>query len=338
MVETTIGVGLAEDLPHLLTTNGLETMKILIAEDDRVARELLRHRLCGWGDEVVAVGDGTAAWDILRGPDSPRLAILDWMMPGIDGPEVCRGASPGCRRDPGCSPSGRSPVPRPYTYLLLVTAHSDVNDVVKGLESGADDYLLKPINPQELRARLQTGRRILGLQEELLRAQAELRVKATRDSLTGLWNRGTTLEFLTRELAVRGRTGVPVSVLLTDLDHFKRINDTHGHLTGDAVLREVAVRMQSVVRQTDWVGRYGGEEFLIVLPGCEPEMSITLGERVRQTLMAGPVEVADAALPVTASVGIAWSEPSRADDPNQLLRAADEALYRAKGAGATGSR
>ena len=226
--------------------NGPHTMKILIADDDRVSRRFLQGRLRAWGDEVIAIGDGAAAWDVLRGPDAPRLAILDWMMPGLDGPAVCRAVRQ-LAADASPDPFGEATAQRPYTYLLLATARHCTGDLVQGLEAGADDYLVKPVDPHELRARLQTGRRILRLQEELLSAQEELRVKASRDALTGLWNRGTTMEILTRELAVRGRTGAPVSVLLTDLDHFKRINDTRGHQAGDAVLREVASRMQKAV-------------------------------------------------------------------------------------------
>jgi diguanylate cyclase (GGDEF)-like protein len=309
-------------------------MKILIADDDRVGRDLLRDRLSAWGDEVVAVGDGSTAWDILRRPDAPRLAILNWAMPGMSGPDVCgavRRHTTGARLE--VSEATPSLFPLPYTYLLLVTSPHCAGDLVQGLEAGADDYLVKPFNMHELRARLQTGRRILRLQEELLSAQEELHEKASRDALTGLWNRGTTLDILSRELALGGRTGAPVSVLLTDLDHFKRINDTHGHLAGDAVLREVASRMQAAVRQTDWVGRYGGEEFLIVLPGCAPDKSVSLGERVRNVLASGPVVLAVGAMQVTASVGVAWADQFPEGDASLLLRAADDALYRAKARG-----
>jgi len=287
-------------------------VRILIAEDDAVSRRLLEATLKRWGYDVVVAEDGTGAWEVLQQEDAPRLAILDWVMPGLDGPQICR-AVRGLRG-------------QRYIYLLLLTAKSDKADLVKGLEAGADDFLSKPFDAQELRARLRAGMRILELQETL-------RVQATRDALTGLWNRAATLDFLHRELSRASRQATPISLIMADIDHFKRINDTHGHLVGDMVLREVARRLASAVRSYDVVGRFGGEEFLIVLPACALHHAVEKAESLRLCASQEPVVTSAGPLPVTLSLGVAVGELAMATDSDSLLRAADAALYRAKSGG-----
>ncbi len=260
------------------------------------------------------VADGEDAWAALKGDDAPEIAILDWEMPGLDGAEVCRRV--------------RALGRERYTYLLLLTSRDGRQDMVQGLEAGADDYLIKPFDPAELKARLNTGRRILRLQAELITAREAMRLQATRDSLTGVYNRGAILDTLDRELARGRREGRPVGVVLADIDHFKRINDTHGHQAGDAVLRGFASRVGGVIRPSDLVGRYGGEEFLLVLPGCGEEATLRVCERVRQRTAERPFEDAIAA---TVSLGAAIS--AHWGNPADLVRAADTALYRAKAAG-----
>lgn len=290
--------------------------KILIAEDDPVSQRMLQSFLTKWGYEIIAVSSGTEALRILEGPDAPPLAVLDWMMPGMEGPEICREI----RKDPE----------RPYTYVLLLTARTQKEDLLKGLEAGADDYLTKPFDVQELRARLHVGRRILDLQHHLLAATDELRFRASHDMLTGIPNRGTILEAVNRERARQIRDGGSFGVILADLDHFKAVNDNHGHLAGDIVLKEAACRMRACVRSYDSVGRYGGEEFLIVVPTGDGNSTAAVAERVREAISEKPVMTESGPISVTASLGIAVSIDR---DAKEVLRSADEALYCAKARG-----
>jgi two-component system cell cycle response regulator len=294
-------------------------MKILAAEDNLVCQSMLRTMLTKWGYDVTIARDGVEAWQALQSQDSPRLAILDWMMPGMDGLEVCRRVRAANRE--------------PYIYILLLTARTESQDLVAGMDAGADDYVTKPFNAHELRVRLRAGRRILELQEELLQAREALREQATHDSLTGLLNRASILETLHNELSRSRRESQPVSLLMVDLDRFKLVNDTYGHLAGDAVLREAARRMKSAVRRYDAIGRYGGEEFLIVLPGCEAEAGCVQAERVRQAVAAGPFTAGAQSLTATCSIGVACRTHPSLSDTDSLVRDADMALYRAKDRG-----
>lgn len=284
-------------------------MRILIAEDDSISRRVLESFLTKWGHEVVATKNGSEAWWELGKEDAPLLAILDWMMPGMDGIELCREI-----RNRGSDP---------YVYILLLTAKGQKQDVVQGIEAGADDYLTKPFDPQELKVRLRAGIRILELQENL-------RVQALRDPLTGLWNRRGISGLLRKEFNRSQRQGLPLGIIMADLDHFKSINDTHGHEAGDAVLREAALRMKSAVRTYDFVSRYGGEEFLIFAPECDAQGALALAERIRFNLAKEPVTVPNAELPVTASFGVASFDGENESDLDSLVRAADAALYRSK--------
>ncbi len=290
--------------------------KILVADDDPVSQRMLQSFLRKWGYEVIAVSSGSEALRILEGPDAPPLAVLDWMMPGMEGPEICREI--------------RKDAERAYTYVLLLTARSQKEDLLKGLEAGADDYLTKPFDAQELRARLHVGRRILDLQHHLLAATDELRFRASHDMLTGIPNRGTILEAVNRERARQIRDGGSFGVILADLDHFKAVNDTYGHLAGDVVLKEAALRMRSCVRSYDSVGRYGGEEFLIVVPAGDGASTGAVAERIREAVSAKPVMTEAGPISVTASLGIAVSVDR---DAKEVLRSADEALYYAKARG-----
>src|SRR3954466_8895260 len=206
------------------------SMVVLIADDDAVSRRALEATLTGWGYEVQVVSDGQQALESLLREDAPRLAVLDWMMPGMDGPEVCRTVR---ERSQG-----------PYSWLLLLTARKKGSDLIAGLQAGADDYIRKPFDPGELKARLRVGERILALQAQLLEAQKALHVLATRDELTGLYNRRAVMERLDQELERAGRDGGNVCVLLMDVDHFKHLNDDRGHLAGDEVLHEIAARLE----------------------------------------------------------------------------------------------
>jgi diguanylate cyclase (GGDEF)-like protein len=292
-------------------------MKLLIAEDHVQQGHLLRDMLRQWGYDAVVVQDGLTALDILRAPDGPRLAVLDWIMPGLDGIQVCREI--------------RKDAERPYAYLVLVTGAGGKQEMLDGLDAGADDYLVKPIDAHELQARLNTGKRILALQEQLLATQRQLREQATRDALTGVWNRAMILDILTREMTRSRRERRPLGVIMADVDHFKCVNDTHGHLAGDEVLRQVAQRLLGVLRPYDTVGRYGGEEFLIVLPGCDEGTTVALAERLRGSV-AEAVSWDRGRIHVTLSLGVAaWG--GNAEPQASLLSLADHALYRAKNTG-----
>lgn len=286
-------------------------MKILIADDDEISRIRLEHMLVKRGYDVVTIADGHQAWRVLQGEDRPKLAILDWMMPEIDGLDLCRRI----RQNPDAS----------YVYIILLTAKTQKEDIVRGLETGADDYITKPFDDQELQARLRTGQRIVELQETL-------RALATRDSLTGLWNHAMILDILGKRLARGAREGTPVGIIMADLDRFKQINDTYGHLVGDTVLCEAAKRMQAALRPYDAVGRYGGEEFLIALPNCDREKAIDIAERLRRSISDVAVNTAVGAIPITASFGVTISQVSKFNI-NELIQEADEAMYRAKQGG-----
>jgi diguanylate cyclase (GGDEF)-like protein len=216
----------------------------------------------------------------------------------------------------------------------LLTAKQSSEDIVQGLKAGADDYLTKPCHPAELQARLHTGRRILQLEDKLVEAREQMRFKATHDSLTSLWDRGAVLTLLRSELSRAMRERSPVSLLLCDLDHFKQINDSHGHLIGDEVLQEVSRRLVDSVRLHDAVGRFGGEEFLIVLSGCGAESLKDRAEHVRRSISELPIATQSGPISVSLSVGattIEHCDPSLPVEP--FLKQADDALYRAKDAG-----
>jgi diguanylate cyclase (GGDEF)-like protein len=291
-------------------------VKILVADDSIVSRHLLDATLRRWGYEVVVACDGSEAWQILQQKDAPSLAILDWMMPGFTGLEVCRMA--------------RQQTREPYTYILLLTSKTLKEDLIEGMEAGADDYITKPFDQHELKVRLRAGTRLVELQAELLSAREALREQATKDWLTKVWNRSSILDLLTRELARSERESRPVGLVLVDLDHFKSVNDSYGHFAGDAVLREAAIRMQAAIRQYDSVGRYGGEEFLILLPGCDEQATCSLAERVRAQIEKDGVAAGDATLNLTASFGATSVMARQGIAAEDLIRKADEAMYLAK--------
>jgi len=296
-------------------------LKILIADDDALSRRLLQTTLERAGYAVTSVDNGASAARLLCEKDGPRLALLDWIMPGLDGPTVVR--------------TVREHREQPYVHMILLTSRQSKEDMVAGLESGADDYLTKPFNPQELKARLRTGERILLLEDRLVEAREEMRFKATHDSLTSLWNRGMIEELLHRELqrAQRDPYNGCVSLLLADVDHFKNVNDTYGHAAGDAVLREISARLLRSVRGYDAVSRYGGEEFLIVLAGCDEACVAARAENLRRRIETKPVLTEKGEVRVTINVGAVSSTHWPGADGEELIRHADAALYYAKGAG-----
>lgn len=300
-------------------TSSASACAVLLAEDDAVFRSVLQSWLRKWGYQLAVATDGNQAWELLQHENAPRLLVLDWMMPGLDGPEICRRLR--------ALPEG------PYRYVLLLTARGEQQDIIAGLESGADDYLTKPFDVNELKLRLRAGQRILDLEDRLVRAQAELRHRATHDALTGALNRGAVLAALEAELRHNVARGGRLGVLIADLDHFKNVNDTYGHLAGDAALRGITGRLRACMRGADLLGRYGGEEFLILAPRSDRAGLRAYAERLRAAVADDPIETDAGPLMLTLSLGGVAVGPDVTQSAEEWLRAADEALYRAKAAG-----
>jgi diguanylate cyclase (GGDEF)-like protein len=295
-------------------------MKVLVADDEIVSRRLIESSVRRWGYDVIVAGDGIEAARILQQPDAPKLAVLDWLMPGLDGVQLCKQL----REQKGDS----------YTYILLLTAKHTKHDVIEGLEAGADDYITKPFDPQELRVRLRTGKRILFLLDQLTTTREALRQLAAHDPLTSLWNHNSIIDLLSSEIHRAQRQGTSVGVVLADLDKFKSINDTYGHLVGDHVLRQAATALGTSIRPYDAVGRFGGEEFLIILPGCDQVNAISHAERLRVALTRMEVSTpAGVSLQFTASFGVTVVGPDDCADADTAIHIADIAMYAAKHAG-----
>ena len=292
-------------------------MKILIAEDDFTSRSILTAVLKKWGFDPVVTEDGGAAWDVLQRPDAPRLILLDWNMPGMDGLEICRRLR-------------ESEVPNP-PYVILLTARGEKGDIVKGLEAGANDYVAKPYDNEELQARIRVGQRMLEMQSRLLEARDKLAYQATHDPLTGVLNRRAVLDRLAQELSRAGREKGSLSVGMFDIDHFKNVNDTHGHQAGDEALVAFTRRIQDRLREYDCVGRYGGEEFLVIAPGSIGSKSESLYERLRARIAGAVITTNAGIVSLTVSIGVAPGTGQSTVDA--LLAAADAALYQAKAGG-----
>jgi diguanylate cyclase (GGDEF)-like protein len=290
---------------------------MIIAEDSATSRVMLQRKLAKLGFNPQIASDGPSAWELLQAQDVPTIAILDWVMPGIEGIEICRRIRQLSRQH--------------YIYTMLLTSKSEKREIIEGLQAGADDYMIKPLDGEELQARLMVAQRLIRFQEELFAAREELRNKASHDYLTQLLNRAGIMEVLEQELSRSRRTGETFSIILADIDHFKQINDSFGHLTGDDVLFEVASRIKSCMRSYDSVGRYGGEEFLLVVPGCNQSGAMLVGEKIRQAICENPVRLAHIDKTITISLGVC----SRSDEiaADVLLMQADSALYCAKKAG-----
>jgi two-component system, cell cycle response regulator len=294
-------------------------MKILIADDEVMSRRLLERILERAGYDVITVDNGRLAAEQLCQPDGPRLALLDWVMPELDGPEVCRQV--------------RERRKQAYVHMVLLTARESKQDIVAGLEAGAVDYVVKPCHPEELKARLRTGQRILQLEDKLVEAREDMHFKASHDPLTLLFNRGVMMDLLSRELSRTNRERGCTTILLGDVDHFKRVNETYGHVVGDEVLREIARRLLTLVRSYDLVGRYGGEEFLIVLNNCETEEALLRAEEIRKAIADPAIQTRVGPLPLTMSWGVLGSRDWGLRPFEEILHEVDMALYAAKAAG-----
>src|SRR5262245_17609769 len=295
-----------------------ELRHVLVAEDDEVSRMRLEHLLTRWGHRVTSVSRGDVALEILSPSGPPHLAIVGWRMPGLDGIDLCRAL--------------RARKSDTYTYIILITAKDDPDSMLIGLEAGADDFLAKPVAPEELRARLRAGQRIVELQERLIAAREEQRRNADRDGLTGVSSRRRVLEALEMSLSERAAGGTELALAMIDLDDFKPINDRHGHLAGDRALRAVCERVQRILRRTDEFGRYGGDEFLVVLPDISQSEATEIARRICESLASQPVACDDLSLRITSSIGVATASDAHVGRED-LIKRADRALFRAKNEG-----
>lgn len=289
-------------------------MKILVAEDSRYYQRILQDTLSNWGYTVVLAKNGVQALERLKEKDGPKLAIIDWMMPEMNGLELCKKV--------------RETLDNSYIYLIFLTANSNKEDMIKGLEAGADDYITKPFNELELKFRLKNGERILNLENRIMQL-------ALTDPLTGLLNRRAFVDRLVSEIARYKRLGQPLSLIMVDLDNFKKCNDIYGHLVGDEVLKHVAKCFSQFLRKYDFIGRYGGEEFVICTPGVDASVAYTIAERLRKSMKHVNIQQEEGEplqLYITASFGICELS-DKIKDVYDLIKEADEALYQAKANG-----
>lgn len=286
-------------------------MKVLIAEDSLVCSLSLAKNISSWGYEVVTAQNGWEAWSCIK-KENIRLAILDWMMPGIDGLHLCKKI-----RQELTDPNAK------YIYIILLTGKDQQEDIISGLSAGADDYMVKPANLLELKVRLLNGSRIIELEDKRIHL-------ASYDSLTNLWNRNKIFEFLEEELERSTRENQQTGILMVDIDNFKQVNDTYGHYIGDVVLEEVAARLKDSLRLYDKIGRYGGDEILIVLPNCNQNKIAQIAERLRQTVCQKKIKTDSGNLRITVSLGGASTQTLSKLTLENLLQASDSALYLAK--------
>jgi two-component system, cell cycle response regulator len=307
------------DVESVISNTALTPPSILLAEDDPVTRMLMTRFLKKAGYEVDAVADGSEALDRMMKRYYPML-ITDWEMPGMDGVALCKAV--------------RSLQLDGYVYALLLTARDSKENIIAGLDAGADDYLVKPVHEPELIARLNAGRRILNLEHSLRAANHRNRILSITDALTGAFNRRYLMEQLPREVERCRRYGYPLSVILCDIDHFKRINDAKGHGAGDDVLQHFVARVQRSIRSNcDWIARYGGEEFLLVLPETNFRAGCFVAEKIRALVAAAPFPTRSGDAAVTASLGVAASGDTGPDLTlwvEGLIKVADQYLYQAK--------
>src|SRR5271166_5360206 len=289
---------------------GSTLMQALVVDDSAVYRKLIGDHLRHWNFGVTLAESGSEAWRILEQPDAPKLVLLDWVLPDLDGIELCQRI-----RQAGSS--------GPYVYVILLTSNEGRQNMLEAMQAGADDYLVKPFDELELKARLLVGKRILDLQDELVSARESMRHAATHDSLTGLMNRGEIFSMLERELERARREHTRVGVILGDVDDFKSVNDSLGHLFGDEALREIGRRLRTQLRIYDGVGRYGGEEFLMILPNCDLANALLRANELREIIASTPVVCSGGERLITMSMGVAVSACDAKNEIEALLNQAD---------------
>jgi two-component system cell cycle response regulator len=293
-------------------------MKILVAEDNPGSRRLVKVRLSAAGHEIVDVEDGQVAWELYQ-REPFQIVITDWMMPRLDGP--------------GLIQKIRSSNNTNYTYIIMLTAIDDKPKVVIGLEAGADEYLTKPFDAKELIARVASGERIIKLEEQLIKARQQMENLAMQDGLTGLLNRRAIEEHTRTELTLAKRKEQPLSVILLDVDFFKAINDQYGHPVGDQVLRQLSDVLSQNLRQHDRIGRWGGEEFIVILPDTEISKATAVAERMRIAIAETQFAAGNSTHQnVQISLGVTCAQETY-PSLEELVETADLALYKAKQTG-----
>lgn len=294
---------------------------ILVAEDEPISQRLIAKNLKDWGYEALVVADGKKALETFKRRQIP-MVILDWMMPHLSGPDLAREIRAIDKQR------------KTYTYLVLVTARDKIQDIAEGFEAGVDDYITKPFHPIELKARLHAGIRIISLERQLLSYQKKLEKLATTDSLLGIKTRRQILSELSSQLARAEREQQPVGVIMVDVDHFKKINDTYGHPTGDMVLKKISRQIKRNIRKYDQIGRYGGDELIIILPKCGLAEVNNISQRLFKSVARLKIRLTDkSTLRPTLSGGATSSEVFSHPTPKRLIKACDEALYQAKAKG-----
>ena len=295
-------------------------MKLLIADDSNVVRMMLLGVTKHWGYDVILAENGEQAWQIMQQKDAPKLLLLDWEMPKMNGIEVCERVIAQNPENPA--------------YILLLTSRTESEDIVEGLSKGASDYISKPFDSAELQVRLQVGKRMIEMQEKLNSTMLKLTVLASHDVLTGILNRRAIMQALNIEIQRIERQNKILVIGMCDIDNFKNVNDTYGHLVGDEVIKEVAKRMQLVLREYDVLGRYGGEEFLVITPTDHIDSGIIAFQRICHAVSSQPIKIDDLSLTVTISCGVTtYSSKSDKENISMLISRADQALYQAKDAG-----
>ena len=295
---------------------------ILLAEDNPVTRNMLEKNLVQEGFKVTSVENGKEALALFQERFFP-IVLTDWLMPEMEGPELCE--------------SIRNENPKGYVYILLLTAKDSMEDIILGLEAGADDYLIKPAHRAELIARLKNGIRILDLEKSLKEANEEIRILSITDPLTGIYNRGYLNERLPQEIKRSVRYKRSLSFILCDIDHFKSVNDKFGHVAGDTILKGfVGCITNSIRNQIDWSARYGGEEFLVVLPETDYLGARHLAERLRAVVSEQCYTIGDEEVRITASFGVSGFSPETSIKDlsvEGMLNYVDKYLYKAKNSG-----
>lgn len=293
-------------------------MNVLIAEDDRVARAQLESLVSSWGYDIIYAKDGLEAIEMFNAK-KPNIILLDWVMPGLEGVNVCKKI--------------RSIKTEQYTYIIMLTAKVNQSDIITGLNAGADDFVGKPFNNEELRLRLEVGKRVVKLESDLLAFQQKLKHQADHDFLTGLYNRSALMARLKEEKVRSVKNQRPYGLIMIDIDHFKNINDTYGHQAGDDVLKKFSVRIKEFCRAYDIVGRFGGEEFIVVLPNAGLNTAYMIAERIRCIVADKPFKISDNEIRITSSFGVSTNMNNINIGIEEHIKVCDDALYKAKEAG-----
>ena len=293
-------------------------MKILIVEDEYISRRMVKKFLVDAGYEIVEAEDGQSAWELFQA-EHFQLVITDWMMPGLNGPDLVKKI--------------RESEQKSYTYIIMLSAMDDKDNVVFGLESGVDEYLTKPFNDKELVARVASGMRILKLEEQLKQAKQQMEILAMHDGLTGMLNRRAIEEYAESEFGIASRKERPMGVIMVDIDHFKSVNDQFGHKSGDLALQQVAKGLAGGLRIYDRVGRWGGEEFILILPETQLQDAAKVAERTRAGIAEMKISLDNGeTLSIHISLGVACAT-GQFSSLAKLIDAADQALYQAKQTG-----